>query len=50
VDWRVSLYTWTKGIASGVYLVAALLVLFGIDYANSPMWLWAAPVISECSS
>jgi len=22
-DWRVSLYTWTKGIASGVYLVAA---------------------------
>ena len=26
-DWRVSLYTWTKGIASGVYLVAALLVL-----------------------
>ena len=28
-DWRVSLYTWTKGIASGVYLVAALLVLFG---------------------
>ena len=25
-DWRVSLYTWTKGIASGVYLVAALLV------------------------
>jgi len=45
-DWRVSLYTWTKGIASGVYLVAALLVLFRIDYANSPMWLWAAPVIS----
>ena len=28
-DWRVSLYTWTKGIASGVYLVAALMVLFG---------------------
>ena len=23
-DWRVSLYTWTKGIASGVYLVAAV--------------------------
>ena len=30
-DWRVSLYTWTKGIASGVYLVAALLVLFGVS-------------------
>ena len=29
-DWRVSLYTWTKGIASGVYLVAALLVLLGV--------------------
>jgi len=25
-DWKVSLYTWTKGIASGVYLVAALMV------------------------
>src|SRR5688500_19243746 len=22
-DWRVSLYTWTKGIAAGAYLVAA---------------------------
>ena len=30
-DWRVSLYTWTKGIASGVYLVAALLVFLGVD-------------------
>src|SRR3989304_3860321 len=29
-DWRVSLYTWTKGIASGVYLVAAMLVLMGL--------------------
>jgi formate-dependent nitrite reductase membrane component NrfD len=28
-DWRVSLYTWTKGIAAGAYLVAALLVLLG---------------------
>ena len=45
-DWRVSLYTWTKGIASGVYLVAALLVLIGVVSANSPLWRWAAPVIS----
>ena len=45
-DWRVSLYTWTKGIASGVYLVAALLVLMGFMGVSSPLWLWAAPVVS----
>src|SRR5260370_16288179 len=45
-DWRVSLYTWTKGIASGVYLVAALLVLFGFMPLNSPIWLWVTPVVS----
>jgi len=45
-DWRVSLYTWTKGIASGVYLVAALLVLFGFIQAESPLWLWVTPVVS----
>lgn len=45
-DWRVSLYTWTKGIASGVYLVAALLVLLGSMNPQSPMWLWVAPVVS----
>ncbi len=38
-DWRVSLYTLTKGIASGVYLVAALLW--------SPAVIeWIAPVIA----
>ena len=45
-DWKVSLYTWTKGIASGVYLVAALLVLFGFLSANNAIWLWATPVVS----
>jgi len=45
-DWRVSLYTWTKGIASGVYLVAALLVLLGYIERVNPIWLWAVPVIS----
>ena len=45
-DWRVSLYTWTKGIASGVYLVAALLVLFGKMGTANPLWLWVAPVVS----
>ncbi|HEX9917797.1 MAG TPA: NrfD/PsrC family molybdoenzyme membrane anchor subunit, partial [Pyrinomonadaceae bacterium] len=58
-DWRVSLYTWTKGIAAGAYLVAALLVLLNfiraraqsdvfafIDLPASPLWLWVAPVVS----
>jgi Fe-S-cluster-containing dehydrogenase component/formate-dependent nitrite reductase membrane component NrfD len=45
-DWRVSLYTWTKGIASGVYLVACLLVLLGVLNVNNSIWLWATPVIS----
>ncbi|MEK6281503.1 MAG: 4Fe-4S dicluster domain-containing protein [Acidobacteriota bacterium] len=45
-DWRVSLYTWTKGISSGVYLVAALLVLFGFLRADGVIWLWATPVVA----
>ena len=45
-DWRVSLYTWTKGIASGVYLVAALLGVFGYISPDNPMWLWVAPIVS----
>ena len=45
-DWRVSLYTWTKGIASGVYLVAALLVLFGFMSSQSVLWLWVTPIVS----
>ncbi|HEX2271926.1 MAG TPA: 4Fe-4S dicluster domain-containing protein [Pyrinomonadaceae bacterium] len=54
-DWRVSLYTWTKGIAAGVYLVAALLeVMFLIngqisisDYLGlpNPMWHLVTPVV-----
>jgi Fe-S-cluster-containing dehydrogenase component/formate-dependent nitrite reductase membrane component NrfD len=45
-DWRVSLYTWTKGIAAGVYLVASLLVLFGFLSWNSEIWLWVTPIVS----
>jgi len=44
-DWRVSLYTWTKGIASGVYLVAALLFVFGF-MTLSPLFTWITPVIA----
>ena len=45
-DWRVSLYTWTKGIASGVYLVACLLVLVGALSVTNPIWLWGTPILS----
>jgi Fe-S-cluster-containing dehydrogenase component/formate-dependent nitrite reductase membrane component NrfD len=45
-DWRVSLYTWTKGIATGVYLVACLLVLLGVLDVRSPIWRWATPIVS----
>lgn len=45
-DWRVSLYTWTKGIAAGVYLVAALLVLFDFMRGDSMLWLWVTPIVS----
>ncbi|NIA01633.1 MAG: 4Fe-4S dicluster domain-containing protein, partial [Bacteroidia bacterium] len=45
-DWRVSLYTLTKGIAAGAYLVAALLVLFGRIDPTSTLWLWTAPVVA----
>ena len=45
-DWRVSLYTWTKGIASGVYLVAALMLLLGYLSPLDPTWLWVVPIVS----
>ena len=45
-DWRVSMYTWAKGIAAGAYLVALLLVLLGVIRSDSPLWVWAAPIVS----
>jgi formate-dependent nitrite reductase membrane component NrfD/ferredoxin len=45
-DWRVSLYTWTKGIAAGVYLVAALMVLLGYLSPLNSIWLWITPIVS----
>jgi Fe-S-cluster-containing dehydrogenase component/formate-dependent nitrite reductase membrane component NrfD len=44
-DWRVSLYTWTKGIAAGAYLVPLLLLLTGALATSSPVWMWAAPIL-----
>ena len=45
-DWRVSLYTWTKGIAAGAYLVPLLMVLAGILSPTNPIWVWFAPIVS----
>lgn len=45
-DWRVSLYTWTKGIAAGSYLIPLLLVIFGLIETDDALWLWVAPVLS----
>jgi Fe-S-cluster-containing dehydrogenase component/formate-dependent nitrite reductase membrane component NrfD len=45
-DWRVSLYTWTKGIAAGAYLVPLLLVLTGWLESTDALWVWAAPLVA----
>ncbi len=45
-DWKVSLYTWTKSLAVGTYLVAALLVLSGWLDADDKLWSLIAPVVS----
>jgi Fe-S-cluster-containing dehydrogenase component len=42
-DWRVSLYTWTKAIAAGVYIVALMLIGLGIISWNDGAWRFAAP-------
>jgi Fe-S-cluster-containing dehydrogenase component/formate-dependent nitrite reductase membrane component NrfD len=44
-DWRVSLYTWTKGLATGVYLMALGLALAGLLPWNSPWVLTLAPAL-----
>lgn len=45
-DWRVSLYTLTKGIAAGAYLAALLLVLLGGLGWTSPVWTRVAPALA----
>jgi Fe-S-cluster-containing dehydrogenase component/formate-dependent nitrite reductase membrane component NrfD len=45
-DWRVSLYTWTKGIAAGAYLLPAILVLAGLMKTDNPLWIWVAPIVA----
>ena len=45
-DWRVSLYTWTKGIAAGAYLVPLLLLGTGAITGTSALWQWAVPIVA----
>jgi Fe-S-cluster-containing dehydrogenase component/formate-dependent nitrite reductase membrane component NrfD len=45
-DWRVGLYTWTKGIAAGAYLVGLLLLALGAIDAGGAVWRWVVPVVS----
>jgi Fe-S-cluster-containing dehydrogenase component/formate-dependent nitrite reductase membrane component NrfD len=45
-DWRVSLYTWTKSIAAGAYLVATALTLLGVGEATDALARWVAPLLS----
>ncbi|RMH21502.1 MAG: 4Fe-4S dicluster domain-containing protein, partial [Gemmatimonadetes bacterium] len=43
-DWRVSLYTWTKSLAAGAYLVPLLLALTGTLAWDGGLWMVGAPV------
>ncbi len=45
-DWRLSLYTWTKGIAAGAYLVPLFMVLAGWLDPASALWRLGAPVVA----
>ncbi len=44
--WRVSLYTWTKGIAAGGYLVPILLAVAGQLAWSSLLVRWIGPALS----
>jgi Fe-S-cluster-containing dehydrogenase component/formate-dependent nitrite reductase membrane component NrfD len=44
--WRVSLYTWTKGLAAGAYLVPLLLLATGRLDVGGAIWRWWAPLLA----
>jgi formate-dependent nitrite reductase membrane component NrfD/ferredoxin len=44
--WRVSLYTWTKSISAGAFLLAALLSLTGLLDWSDGVTRWAAPALA----
>ena len=43
-DWRVSLYTWTKSLAAGIYLAAVLFAIFGGIPWNGTLMKWVVPI------
>ncbi|MFP5298112.1 MAG: NrfD/PsrC family molybdoenzyme membrane anchor subunit, partial [Actinomycetota bacterium] len=43
-DWRVSLYTWTKSIAAGIYIIPILLAFLGFVGWDSDLVTWVAPL------
>ncbi len=43
--WRVSLYTWTKSVAAGSYLVATGLCALGLDPWSGRLFRWVAPLL-----
>lgn len=45
-DWRVSLYTWTKSVASGTYFVPLLLLLAGVLANADVLWAVVAPFVA----
>jgi Fe-S-cluster-containing dehydrogenase component/formate-dependent nitrite reductase membrane component NrfD len=45
-DWRVSLYTWTKGVATGTFLAAVFLALTGRLAFGSPAYRLALPLLA----
>ena len=44
--WRVSLYTWTKSVAAGAFMVPVLLALTGYLGWGDPPVRWAAPALA----
>lgn len=42
--WRVSLYTWTKSLSAGMFVVALALALVGLLGWSDPVVAWVAPV------
>ena len=45
-DWRVSLYTFTKSISAGAYLVPLLLALSGMITWTNPVWTLLGPAVA----
>jgi len=45
-DFRVSLYTFTKSIAAGAYLVPLLLAVAGMIPWSSPVWTLVGPLVA----